>query len=156
MMITNHVYDVIGSYVPLKKMGGGSGLEYAASQVVFLSKKKHKETAGEEKGETTGVLITAVLKKSRLTREDKRVEMLLRFDSGLDRHYGLLDLAERFGIIQKLSTKYTFPNGDSATEREVLASPEKYWSKEILDQIDKLCHDEFLYGNTSYADNEDK
>ena len=42
LIVTNHVYDVVGSYVPTKKMGGGSGLEYAASGILFLSKKKEK------------------------------------------------------------------------------------------------------------------
>ena len=29
LIVTNHTYDVIGSYVPTKEMGGGSGLKYA-------------------------------------------------------------------------------------------------------------------------------
>ena len=27
MIVTNHTYDVIGSYVPMKEMGGGAGLK---------------------------------------------------------------------------------------------------------------------------------
>ena len=42
MIVTNHTYDVIGSYVPTKEMGGGSGLKYAASTIIYLSKKKKK------------------------------------------------------------------------------------------------------------------
>ena len=43
MIVTNHTYDVIGSYVPTKEMGGGSGLKYAASTIIYLSKKKRKD-----------------------------------------------------------------------------------------------------------------
>jgi len=43
MIVTNHTYDVIGSYVPMKEMGGGSGLKYAASTIIYLSKKKEKD-----------------------------------------------------------------------------------------------------------------
>ena len=43
LIVTNHTYDVIGSYVPTKEMGGGSGLKYAASTIIYLSKKKGKE-----------------------------------------------------------------------------------------------------------------
>ncbi|NDB60506.1 recombinase RecA, partial [bacterium] len=68
LIVTNHVYDVVGSYVPMKKMGGGSGLEYAASTIVFLSKKKDK-TLDDDNGRT-GAVITAHLKKSRMTVED--------------------------------------------------------------------------------------
>ena len=42
MVVTNHTYDVVGSYIPMKEMGGGSGLKYAASSIVYLSKKKKK------------------------------------------------------------------------------------------------------------------
>ena len=43
MIVTNHTYDVIGSYVPTKEMGGGTGLKHAASTIIYLGKKKEKE-----------------------------------------------------------------------------------------------------------------
>ena len=43
MLMTNHTYDVVGAYVPTKELGGGSGLKYAASTIVTLSKKKDKQ-----------------------------------------------------------------------------------------------------------------
>ena len=43
LIVTNHTYDVIGSYVPTKEMGGGSGLKYAASTIIYLSKNKEKD-----------------------------------------------------------------------------------------------------------------
>jgi len=42
LLVTNHTYDVVGAYIPTKEMGGGSGLKYAASTIVYLSKKKEK------------------------------------------------------------------------------------------------------------------
>ena len=42
LIITNHTYDVIGSMFPQKEMGGGSGLKYAASSIVYLSKEKRE------------------------------------------------------------------------------------------------------------------
>ena len=50
LIVTNHTYDVIGAYVPTKEMGGGSGLKYAASTIVYLSKKKEKD--GKASSET--------------------------------------------------------------------------------------------------------
>ena len=43
MIVTNHTYDVIGAYVPTKEMGGGSGLKYAATSIIYLSKSKEKD-----------------------------------------------------------------------------------------------------------------
>ena len=43
MLVTNHTYDVVGAYVPTKEMGGGSGLKYSASTIIYLGKKKEKD-----------------------------------------------------------------------------------------------------------------
>jgi len=151
LIVTNHVYDVTGSYVPVKKMGGGSGLEYAASTIVFLSKKKDKTD-----NEVTGAIVTAVLKKARLTIENKKVETLLEYSEGLDPYYGLLDLAEKFGIFKKVSTRYELPNGDKVFESAILKNPEKFFTQEILDKINEMCQNEFLYGKTNHIQIEEE
>jgi RecA/RadA recombinase len=141
LVVTNHVYQVIGAYVPMQKQGGGSGLEYAASTIVFLSKKKDKTD-----NEVTGAIVTATLNKGRLTIENKKVETLLEYSDGLDPYYGLLELAEKFEIFKKVSTRYELPDGSKVFEATILKNPEKYFTKEILDQIDEKCKEEFLYG----------
>jgi RecA/RadA recombinase len=144
LIVTNHVYDVVGAYVPTKKMGGGSGLEYAASTIIFLSKKKDKQLDDDDG--RTGAVITAHTKKARLTIEDKKVETWLNYAAGLDTYYGLLDLGEKFGIIKKVSTRFEFPNGDKAFESQIKKNPVKYFTQDILDLIDEACKSEFLYG----------
>ena len=144
LIVTNHTYDVTGAYVPIKKMGGGSGLEYAASTIVFLSKKKDKTD-----NEVTGAIVTAVLRKARLTIENKKVETLLEYSEGLDPYYGLLELAEKFGIFKKVSTRYEMPDGSKVFESAILKNPEKYFTQDVLNQIDEKCKEEFLYGKTN-------
>ena len=68
MIVTNHTYDVIGSYVPTKEMGGGTGLKYAASTIIYLSKKKEKDGT-----EVVGNIIKCEAKKSRLTKEGSKI-----------------------------------------------------------------------------------
>ena len=90
LIVTNHTYDVIGSYIPTKEMGGGSGLKYAASTIIYLSRKKEKD--GKE---VIGNIIKAKTAKSRLSKENKEVQVRLYYDDrGLDRYYGLLELGE--------------------------------------------------------------
>ncbi len=126
-----------------------SGLEYCASTIVFLSKKKNKD----KDNQVTGAIITATLRKARHSIENKKVETLLDYQKGLDRHYGIIDMAEKFGVIKKGSDKkLEFPNGDKAFEVTVLKNPEKYFTKEVIDAINVKCPDEFLYGKTNNID----
>lgn len=152
LIVTNHVYDVVGSYVPMKKMGGGSGLEYAASSILFLSKKKDKDKSDNS---VTGAIITANLKKARLTIENKKVETLLDYADGLDPYYGLLDLADKFGVFKKVSNKYELPDGTKAFESAILKDPEKYFTEDVLNIIDEKCKDEFLYGKSNVTTEEE-
>lgn len=150
LIITNHVYDAVGSYIPTKRMSGGSGLEYAASTIIFLTKKKDKD----KDNQVIGSIVTAVLNKARLTIEKKKVETLLDFKKGLDPYYGLLDLAEKFEIVKKVSTKLEFPDGTSDFKSTILKNPQKYFTQEIMEDLEKKCKDEFVYGTSNVADAE--
>jgi len=140
-IVTNHIYSVIGAYVPTKEMAGGSGAKYAADTLVFLSKSKDKD---DEKT-VRGNVIKVRMVKSRLSREETKVSTRILFDGGLDRFYGLLEPAEAAGIVKKVSNKYEFPDGTKAFEKKVLAEPEKFFTKELLDQLDVALKPQFTY-----------
>lgn len=146
MIVNNHTYEVVGAYVPTKEMSGGGGLKFAASQIVFLSKKQHKETV-DKVDARVGTIITAKLDKSRTTREGLKVETLLRFDRGLDRYFGLIDIAEQAGVIKKISTKYEFPDGTKAFETSIEKNPEKYFTMDVLKAIDTYTQANWVYGS---------
>ena len=144
LLVTNHVYDVVGAYIPTKEMSGGSGLKYTASTIVFLSKKKDKDGT-----EVIGNIVKGKLVKSRLTKENSQVEVKITYSTGLDRYYGLLDIAEKYDIIKKVSTRYELPDGSKVFGKAINEEPEKYFTKEVLDAIDEACKREFLYGQDS-------
>ena len=123
-------------------MGGGSGLKYAASSIIFLSKKKEKD--GQE---VIGNIIKVKMVKSRMTKENKQVEVLLTYDKGLNRYYGLLDLAEKYDIFKKVSTRYELPDGSKVFGKQINNNPEKFFTKEILDQLEEAAKKEFTYGS---------
>ena len=147
MVITNHVYDVIGSYVPMKEMGGGSGLKYTASQIVFLSKKKDRD--GKD---VVGNIIRCRMIKSRFTKENKDVEVKLHYERGLDRYYGLVELAEKYGIFKKVSTRIELPDGKKVFGKTINDNPEEYFTDEILKQLDEAAAKEFMYGQDGDED----
>ena len=141
MIITNHTYDVVGAYVPTKEMSGGSGLKYTASTILFLSKKRDKDV---DKGE--GNLIKVTAEKSRFTKEKKQVEVRLSYTHGLDRYYGLLDLAEQYNIIKKVSTRYEFPDGSKHFGKAINSDPEKFFTDDIMQRLERAAAEEYKYG----------
>ena len=142
MIMTNHTYDVIGSMYPQKEMGGGSGLKYAASSIIYLGKRKEKDADNE----VIGNIIHCKNYKSRLTKENAQIDVRLTYKSGLDRYYGLLEIAEEAGIFKKVSTRYELPDGTKVFGKSINDEPEKYFTKEILKQIDDTTRKKFLYG----------
>tara|TARA_B100000963_G_scaffold130910_1_gene114185 strand:- start:1971 stop:3029 length:1059 start_codon:yes stop_codon:yes gene_type:complete len=143
MVITNHTYDVVGAYMPTKEMGGGSGLKYAASTIIYLSKKKDKDGS-----EVVGNIIHCKTQKSRLSKENMMVDVRLRYDTGLDKYYGLLDLAVKYGIFKQVSTRIELPDGSKQYAKSIYNEPEKYFTEDILEQIDEAAKKEYSYGNT--------
>ena len=141
LIVTNHTYDVIGAYVPTKEMGGGSGLKYAASTIIYLSKGKEKDGT-----EVIGNIIKAKTVKSRLSRENRQVSIRLYYDErGLDRYYGLLDLAEKYGVIKKVANRYDI-DGKKVYAKEIYKNPEKYFTPELMQALDEVSVKEFTYG----------
>ena len=141
MIVTNHTYDVVGSMFPTKEMGGGSGLKYAASSIVYLSKKKEKDGTA-----VVGNIIHCKNAKSRLTIEHKMVDVRLMYERGLDRYYGLLELAIKYDIFKSVSTRIELPDGTKTFGKTINNNPEKYFTEDIMQQLDVAAGKEFKYG----------
>ena len=141
MIVTNHTYDVVGAYVPTKEMGGGSGLKYAASTIIYLAKSKEKDCK-----EVIGNIIRCETKKSRFTKENAKITTRLFYDErGLDRYYGLLELGEKYGVFTKRGNRIVV--GESSVyPSAILADPDKYFTEGIMQQLDEAAQKEFAYG----------
>ena len=141
LIVTNHTYDVIGSYVPTKEMGGGSGLKYAASTIIHLSKKKEKDGT-----EVVGNLIKAKTAKSRLSKENQDVTVRLYYDQrGLDRYYGLLELGELGGLWKNVAGRYEI-DGKKVYAKAIYKDPESYFTPEVMEKLDAIAQQQFAYG----------
>ena len=141
LIVTNHTYDVIGSYVPTKEMGGGSGLKYAASTIIYLSKSKEKD--GKD---IIGNIIKAKTHKSRLSKENQQVGVRLYYDErGLDRYYGLLELGEEGGLWKNVAGRYEI-HGKKVYAKEILKNPTEYFTEEVLEKLDVIAKSTYSYG----------
>ena len=142
MIVTNHTYDVIGAYVPTKEMGGGSGLKYSASTIIYLSKSKEKD--GKE---IIGNIIKAKTAKSRLSKENQQVGIRLYYDErGLDRYYGLLELGEAGGLWKNVAGRYDMGDGKKIYAKAILKDPETYFTPEVMEKLDVIARGTFSYG----------
>lgn len=143
MIVTNHTYKTMNPYGEQSEMGGGSGLKYAASTIMQLTKSKEKDS----KGSQTGVLIKAKAAKSRYTKENSIAETRLFFDNrGLDKYYGLLELGEKYDIFSK-SGAYWVIGGSKHYASAILAEPEKFFTPEIMEKLDWVAKQEYSYGS---------
>jgi len=94
-----------------------------------------------------GNIIKCETKKSRFTKENVKVETRLFYDErGLDKYYGLLELGEKHGVFERIGNRYKI--GESNLfPKSILADPEKYFTPEIMNQLDKAAEKEFTYGS---------
>jgi len=142
MIVTNHTYKTMNMYGDQSEMGGGSGLKYAASTIMYLSKSKEKDGT-----DVVGNIIKVKANKSRFTKENSQVATRLFFDArGLDKYYGLLELGEKYGVFTRKGNRVVV--GESSVYPSVILSdPEKYFTDEVMEKLDWAAGQEFKYGN---------
>ena len=104
----------------------------SASSIVFLSKKKDKDGT-----EVVGNIVHCKNHKSRLTIENKMVDVRLSYDKGLDRYYGLLELTIKYGIFKQVSTRIELPDGKTQFGKTIINNPEEYFTEEVMKQLNE-------------------
>ena len=118
-----------------------SGLQYASSTIVYLSKSKEKDGT-----EVIGNIIRAKTQKSRLSKENKQVEIRLFYDErGLDKYYGLLELGEIGGMWKNVAGRYEM-DGKKIYGKDILKDVDKYFTPEVMKSLDEVAQKEFSYG----------
>jgi len=118
-----------------------SGLQYASSTIIYLSKSKEKDGT-----EVIGNIIRAKTQKSRLSKENQEVQIRLFYDErGLDKYYGLLELGEIGGMWKNVAGRYEM-DGKKIYAKEILKDPEKYFNPEVMEKLDVIAKGEFSYG----------
>jgi RecA/RadA recombinase len=140
LLICNHTYDVIGAYYPAKEMSGGSGLKYSASTIAFLSKKKERDGT-----EIVGNIIKVKMQKSRLSRENREIEVLLDYNKGLHRYYGLIDLGIKYNIFKKVANRIEV-DGKKIYAKTIYDNPDEYFTSTVMEKLEEVAKKEFQYG----------
>lgn len=143
VFITAHTYKDITAFIPQDVVAGGEALQYAASSIIILSKAKDRMGT-----ELVGNIITCKAYKSRFTKEGSKIKTRLRFDTGLDRYYGLLEVAEQIGIWKKVGTRYEV-DGKLVFGKTIEENPKDYFTDDILNKINDYVKNTFNYGSNN-------
>lgn len=139
-IFTNHVYDTQEMYSQ-KIMKGGKALVYLASTIIEFSKRKDKDGT-----EVVGNIIRCFAKKARKAKENATVSMYISYKNGLNRYYGLLELAEEVGMVKRVGNRYEFPDGQKLFLKEILKDPKACWTDAHLKMLNEKVKYKFNYG----------
>lgn len=121
-----------------------SGLKYAASSIIYISKTKEKEGS-----DVIGVLLKFKTIKSRLSKENREAHVRLFYDErGLDRYYGLFELAVEGGLIKRENMRTYSCEGKRYSKADIVDRPETFFTQEIIEKLDEYAKQKFCYGST--------
>lgn len=84
IVVTNHTYADIGSFIKSDIIAGGTGAFYNASTTLILSKAQYKE-----KETKTGIIVTSKIFKSRFTKGGIAIKFLISFYKGMNKYFAL-------------------------------------------------------------------
>jgi len=146
MIITNHTYKGMGKYDPTK-MGGGTGLEFAASIIIYLSKSAVREEGKNKIKDLVGNNITCILHKGRLTIEGSRIKIGLDFKKGIDKYNGILEFLTDAGILKKKGAWISY-NGENIAQgdKKFYTIVHDFINDDILEELQSYVEERFCYG----------
>ncbi len=155
ILCTNHVYDDPAAMFPSieKHMPGGKSIVYLPSVTVQLARKPMKSDGGKTMDAETavgqknyaGVLIRALTRKNRFIKQYLQGEMFLSFHTGLDRYYGLLDLAVGVGAVIQTGSTYQLPDGKKIGYYKNFRKDIDLWENTILPVLEEKIKTEWAY-----------
>jgi len=162
ILCTNHVYDDPSAMFPSieKHMPGGKACVYLPSVTVQLARKPMKSDDGKTTdGELAvgqksyaGIIIRALTRKNRFIKQYLEGEMYLSFANGLDRYYGLLDLAVGMGVIVQNGSTYALEDGTKLGYYKVWRKNSQLWEETILPKVEERIKGEWSYSNLEPQD----
>ena len=155
ILCTNHVYDDPAAMFPSieKHMPGGKSIVYLPSVTVQLARKPMKSDGGKTMDAETavgqknyaGILIRALTRKNRFIKQYLQGEMFLSFHTGLDRYYGLLDLAVGVGAVIQTGSTYQLPDGKKIGYYKNFRKDIDLWENTILPVLEEKIKTEWAY-----------
>jgi RecA/RadA recombinase len=138
MVCTNHTYASQDMFDPDDKISGGQGFIYASSIVVAMKKLKLKEDEdGNKVSEVNGIRAACKIMKTRYAKPFEGVQVKIPYTTGMSPYSGLVDLAEKKGLLKKEGNSLVFVTSDG----EIIKQFRKKWEANDDGCLDKIIAD---------------
>ena len=157
ILATNHIYEDPAAMFPslVKAMPGGTATVYLPSVTIQLARKPVKEDKNTDgklavgQKNYSGVILRALTVKNRFVKQYLEGEMYLSFDKGLNKYYGLLDLAVGLGAVIQSGSTYQLPDGKKLGYYSKWKDNTELWDNTIIPVVEEKIKLEWKYGNKS-------
>ena len=138
MLCTNHTYASQDMFDPDDKISGGQGFIYASSIVVAMRKLKLKEDEdGNKISDVMGIRAACKVMKTRYAKPFEGVQVKIPYETGMNPYSGLVDLAEKKGMLKKEGNKLMFVT----SQGEIIKYFRKAWESNEDGCLDKVMAD---------------
>jgi len=138
LVATNHTYASQDMFDPDDKISGGQGFVYASSIVVAMKKLKLKEDEdGNKTSEVNGIRAACKIMKTRYAKPFEGVQVKIPYTTGMSPYSGLVDLAEKKGLLKKEGNSLVFVTSDG----EIIKQFRKKWEANEDGCLDKIIVD---------------
>ena len=115
LVCTNHTYASQDMFDPDDKISGGQGFIYASSIVVAMKKLKLKEDEdGNKISDVMGIRAACKVMKTRYAKPFEGVQVKIPYETGMNPYSGLVDLAEKKGLLKKDGNRLLFKASDGS------------------------------------------
>jgi RecA/RadA recombinase len=136
LVATNHTYASQDMFDPDDKISGGQGFIYASSIVVAMKKLKLKEDEdGNKISEVRGIRAGCKVMKTRYAKPFESVQVKIPYETGMNPYSGLVDLAEKAGLLEKDGNRLRFGKAD---DKDAIKMFRKAWESNEEGCLDKL------------------
>ena len=138
MVCTNHTYASQDMFDPDDKISGGQGFIYASSIVVAMKKLKLKEDEdGNKISDVMGIRSACKVMKTRYAKPFEGVQVKIPYSTGMSPYSGMVDLAEKKGLLKKDGNRLAFTTADG----EIIKQFRKAWEQNEGGCLDRIMAD---------------
>lgn len=157
LLFTNHIWEKPAQnpkMMPEKMMNGGQGLVYAASAIAYLSKKLEREeeknlNSGNTEKRIRGAILKASTEKNRFVPQGSKAEIMLSFQKGMNKWYGMYEEAVIYNFIQANGAWFSIIDPDTGEVIKKVNGKKNLYVREvwepILHKLNEKVEEEFKF-----------